>query len=109
MRSADSLKVFLSPGEPTLRGTGQMARSQEGPAEVTKPMGHSRRLSGLRLPFEQTQKARARVDARRQAHQREDQRGVRRGIFEAEAHSNPVAAHEHQTHQVGPRARLALQ
>lgn len=63
VRSADNLKVFLSPDGATLLGTSRMAQTQEGPAEVVEIYGAFTVVSGLRVPFEQTQKAKGEMVA----------------------------------------------
>ena len=63
VRSADNLKVFLSADGTSLLGTSRMAQTQEGPAEVTETYGAFTTVSGLRVPFEQTQKAKGEIVA----------------------------------------------
>jgi SpoU rRNA methylase family enzyme len=81
VRSADNLKVFLSPDGATLLGTSRMAQTQEGPTEVVEIYGALTVVSGLRIPFEQTQKAKGEVVASAKLTSVKINAGFDEGIF----------------------------
>ncbi len=57
------IHVYLAPGTGEILGVKQMTRTQEGPAEAIDVYGARQVVSGLKIPFESTQKVKGEVRA----------------------------------------------